>query len=261
MTGDMLETATAAARAGGEILLQWRDKFTVSEKSRKNLVTEADFASQEAIFKLIQERYPDHGFLGEEGLNHRAGGCSFRWVIDPLDGTSNYVHGFPYYAVSIGLEDEHGLLLGTIFDPNRDEMFTAIRGEGACLNEKPIRSSEITRLDEAMCLASLPVNVSRDDPAIERFLTVLEQAQTVQRSGSAALNLACVACGRFEAFWSTSLKPWDMAAGALIVTEAGGQVSTIRGSEFAIEVPDILASNGESVHSGLTDIFRRTGDQ
>lgn len=251
MSWNYLETAQAAARAAGQVLRDWRDRFTVSEKSVKNLVTEADLAAQQTIFDLIYSRYPDHAYLGEEDLQRSGHSSPLRWIIDPLDGTSNYVHGFPYYAVSIALEDEQGLSVGVVYDPNRDEMFSAVRSQGATLDGRPIQTSGFGTLQEAMCLASLPIAPQRDDPAIERFLRVLEAAQTVQRSGSAAMNLANVACGRIDAFFSTSLKPWDMAAGALLVTEAGGIVSSVSGSQFDVEIPDILAVNNVNIHAEL----------
>lgn len=252
---EFLETAVEAARRGGEVLASWRSRFTVSEKSPANLVTEADLASQQAIHALIGERFPDHGFLGEEGLNEAGNKTEFRWVIDPLDGTSNYVHGFPYYAVSIALQKGDELIVGAVFDPNRDEMFTASKGGGAFLNDEAIQPSTVDELREAMAVASLPIAAKPDNPAIERFLLIMQHAQTVQRTGSAALNLVYVACGRIEAFWSTSLKPWDVAAGALIVAEAGGRVSSIHGQRVQIEEPDILSSNGTAIHDQLVKLF------
>jgi len=252
---DYLETAIEAARRGGEVLESWRSRFTVSEKSPANLVTEADLASQNAIHSLIQERFPDHAFLGEEDLNESGGESGYRWVIDPLDGTSNYVHGFPYYAVSIALQKDNELIVGVVFDPNRDEMFAAVKGQGARLNGQPIAPSSVGTLRESMTVASLPIAAKPDNPAIERFLLIMQHAQTVQRTGSAALNLVYVACGRIEAFWSTSLKPWDVAAGALIVVEASGRVSTIQGSEINIEEPDILTTNGTGIHDELVALF------
>lgn len=253
---EFLETAQEAARLAGDVLESWSEKFTVSEKSPANLVTEADFAAQEVIHQYIQSRFPDHNFLGEEGLAETNSDSPYRWVIDPLDGTSNYVHRFPYYAVSIGLERGDELRVGVIFDPNRDEMFCAVQGEGATLNGKPIGSSRVDSLSQTMAMASLPVAATPDDPAVDRFLRVMAQAQTVQRTGSAALNLCYVACGRIDAYWSSSLKPWDMAAGALIVAEAGGRVSKMDGGSFEIAVPDLLSSNGTSIHEELQKILK-----
>lgn len=252
---ELLDVAEHAARIGGRILEEWRPKFTAREKSPRNLVTEADFASQRAIFDFIHARYPEHRFLGEEGLHHDEGDSPYRWVIDPLDGTSNYVHGFPYYAVSIAVEESDELLAGAVYDPNRDEMFAAARGSGATLNGEPIRVSECSELSDALCMASLPVKTDRSHPAVQRFLKVLEAAQHVQRTGSAALNLCAVASGRIEAFWSESLMPWDMAAGVLLVREAGGRVTQLQGTPFELNLPDLLATNGTAVHEMLSDVL------
>ena len=248
--------AIEAARAGGEVLQQWSRRFTVKEKSPANLVTEADFASQETIVGIIRSRFPDHGFLGEEELDRDPVTEPFRWVIDPLDGTGNYVHGFPYFAVSIGLEYAGEMLVGVIFDPTRDEMFVATKRHGAWLNESPIRPSSVDALDKAFVVASLPSAIDASHPSVERMLRVLPRAQSVQRTGSAALNLAYVACGRIDAFWSTSLKPWDVAAGSLIVTEAGGALTTTGGAPFDAAVPDLLASNGSSIHDELIALLK-----
>lgn len=250
-----LQTAKEAAYLGGGILQKWRSKFTAREKSPANMVTEADLASQEAIFDYIHTRFPDHKFLGEEGLDQQTGTSEYRWVIDPLDGTGNYVHGFPYYCVSIGLECRGELIVGAIYDPTRDEMFSTMKGSGAFLNGQRLRCSEVTKLSEAMCIASLPVKTTTASPAIARFLKVITQAQSVQRTGSAALNLCYVTCGRIDAFWSTNLMPWDMAAGVLLVTEAGGQITTTSGGPFALETPDLLATNGSALHGELSKLL------
>ena len=248
---EFLQVAQRAARTAGAVLESWAARFTVSEKSRANLVTEADVAAQEAIHRAIRERFPDHGFLGEESLSVAGANSPYRWVIDPLDGTTNYVHRFPYYAVSIALERDRELLVGVVFDPNRDEMFTAVRGRGAMLNGRFLRASDTRRLADAFAVASLPVGTSERDPAVARFLRVLPAARTVQRTGSAAMNLAYVAAGRVDAFLSSSLKPWDMAAGGLIVREAGGRVSRMNGRPLDIEVPDLLATCGPAIHEEL----------
>ncbi len=250
-----LNAARDAAEVGGQVLLDWRGKFSVREKSRANLVTEADEASQAAIHQLIHERFPQHGFLGEEGLNENPDDSEFCWVIDPLDGTSNYVHGFPYYAVSIALRRGEQLLAAVIFDPNRGEMFTATAGGGAFLNDHPIRTSGETVLSQAMAMASLPIGAGPDAPAIQRFLSSLQHLQTVQRSGSAALNLASVACGRVDVFWSTSLNPWDVAAGVLLVQEAGGTVTNLAGDPIDIMVPSLIAASTDTIQRDLTDVL------
>ena len=250
-----LQTAQEASRIGGRILQQWQSKFTAREKSPANLVTEADLASQDAIHEFIVNRFPDHKFLGEEGLDQQAGTSPYRWVIDPLDGTGNYVHRFPYYCVSIGLEYQGELVVGVIYDPTRDELFSAMKGSGAFLNGQRIRCSEVNTLPEAMCMASLPVKTTAESAAVGRFLKVISEAQSVQRSGSAALNLCYVASGRVDAFWSTNLKPWDMAGGVLIVGEAGGRVTKTSCAPFELEVPDLLATNGTALHGDLSKLL------
>ncbi|MCA9051387.1 MAG: inositol monophosphatase, partial [Planctomycetaceae bacterium] len=231
-----LELAETAAIAVGKVLLDWAGRFSVREKGRADLVTEADEASQKVIHDLIAAEFPDHGFLGEEGLQSDPGTSDLQWIIDPLDGTSNYVHGFPYYAVSIGLCRGSVPLVGVIHDPNRSETFTAIASHGAWLNGTAIQTTGETELQRTMGMASLPVGATDTDPAVRRFLKAMNHLQTVQRTGSAALNLASVACGRVDVFWSTSLKPWDVAAGVLLVTEAGGTVTSLSGGPFDIFV-------------------------
>jgi len=255
-----LETAIVAARSAGDVLRDWAARFTVREKGPANLVTEADYAAQDAIVAVIRAQFPDHGFLGEEALDQPARNEPFRWIIDPLDGTSNYVHGFPYYAVSIGLEHDGAMVLGVIYDPNRDEVFAAQRGKGATLNQRKIQPSGVNALGNAFVVASLPTGAEVDDPAVARLLRVLPHAQTVQRTGSAALNLAYVACGRIDAFWSSSLKPWDVAAGSLIVTEAGGAISQMSGEDFDVMLPDLLSTNGSRIHQALSDLLTRIND-
>ena len=247
---EFLQAAEEAARLGGQILRQWQAKFTVREKSRANLVTDADFAAQRAIHEFLHRRFPSHGFLGEEELFVDKGESPYRWIIDPLDGTTNFVHGFPYFAVSIGLECHGELIVGAIYDPSHDEMFLAAQGEGASLNRRRLVCSDVPRVSEALLIASLPVATDVHDQAVQRFLRMVVAAQTVQRTGSAALNLAYVAAGRVDGFWSTSLKPWDMAAGVVLVREAGGTISQLDQSPFSVNHPNLLASNGK-FHSEL----------
>ncbi len=252
---ELLEVAETAARLGAKCLQDWVNEFRVSEKGRADLVTDADFASQKAIVDHITSNFPEHKMLGEEGLTRHEGDSEYRWVIDPLDGTSNYVHGFPYYCVSIGLEYQGELILGVVYDPNRDELFSALQGHGAKLNGTPITPSRIPSMDQAMLVASLPVGTNGRDVAIDRFLKVLPVAQTLQRTGSAALNLCYVSAGRIEGYWSSNLKPWDMAAGVLICREAGGLVTSIEDAGFTIEAPSLLATNGTNIHSDLQSLL------
>jgi myo-inositol-1(or 4)-monophosphatase len=255
-----LQTAVEAAHAGADVLRAWSGRFTVSEKSKANLVTEADRESQKVIYNIIKSQFPDHGFLGEEeGLDEQAKWSEeapgARWIVDPLDGTTNYVHGFPYYAVTIGLEIAGELVVGLVYDLTRDDMYTAVKGQGARCNERTIRVSNIRSLDQALVMASMPPAPTPDDPALTRFLKVFSEAQSVQRTGSAALNLAYVACGRADGFWSTSLKPWDMAGGALLVTEAGGIVTDLYNKPFSQHQPTIACSPTASLHQEMLGII------
>lgn len=250
-----LTAAIEASHIGGKILLDWQGKFSVREKSRANLVTEADEASQAAIVECLRSRFPSHGFLGEENLNDRTAQDEAFWVIDPLDGTSNYVHGFPYFAVSIGLMVNGQLEVGVIFDPTRNETFAAIREGGATLNGAKLTTSGESVPSKAFGLASLPVAATPENPAVKRFLQSLNHLQTVQRTGSAALNLAAVAAGRADVFWSSSLHPWDMAAGVLLVKEAGGSISNLTGGTFDLFVPSLLAASTASLRQELVTVL------
>lgn len=251
-----LKAACRACRTGGAILLDWAKRFTPKEKSKANMVTEADLASQNAIFEELAAVFPDYGFLGEEDADHeQETSTTFngsRWIVDPLDGTGNYVHQFPYYAVSIGLEHKGELVAGAIYDPTRDEMFAAASGAGAFLNDTAITVSSNDKLADAFCVASLPVASDGKNIAVRRFLEVIPHAQTVQRTGSAALNLCGVACGRIDAFWSTSLNPWDMAAGVVIVREAGGSVTQCDQADFDLFTKDLLSTNGLALHAEVS---------
>lgn len=253
-----VDAAARAARLAGAVLQEWAGKFTVRHKSHAaDLVTEADVAAQKVIYDELRGRFSDHGFLGEEGLQQPSGDSEYRWVIDPLDGTSNYVHRYPAYAVSIGLEHRGDLVAGVIYDPTKDDMFTAAAGQGAQLNGQAIHVSEADELSRSMLVASFPPGVKTDGPEIARFLNVLPHAQTIHRTGSAALNLAYIAAGRMEGYWSTSLKPWDMAAGVLIVREAGGDVTACDGQPWELEVADLLATNGTAIHANLVELLGR----
>jgi len=223
-----------AARAGGRVLLDWVGRFAVSNKGPRDLVTEADVASQREIRRILLGGFPDHGFVGEEALpEHAADGLvdrsagdppKFRWVVDPLDGTSNYVHGFPAWCVSVALALGDDILVGVVHDPVRDECFAAERGRGATLNGRPVSVAGTPSLAESLVAISLPPHVDPKSPAVTDFLAVLPRVHSVRRSGSTALNLAWLACGRLDAFWVRRIACWDMAAGLLLVREAGGSV-------------------------------------
>jgi len=247
----------SAARAGGAELRAWEGRFAVREKGPADLVTDADLASQEAIRRLIAERYPDDLFVGEEapGELARGAGSGRVWLVDPLDGTTNYAHGVPHYAVSVAVLEGPRLLAGAVFDPVAEECFTAAQGEGAALNGRPLATSDVTELREALVAASFPARVEPGLSAIGELVDLLPLCQAIRRSGSAALNLAYVAAGRFDAFWAWDLYPWDAAAGVLLVEEAGGVVSGPLGRPFDAWNPRLVAASGSPLHAGLRRVL------
>ena len=249
-----LDTAEGAAREAGKLLVHWEGQLRVRSKGRADLVTDADLAAQRTIREVVLDRFPDHGFLAEEG-EARSTGQEFRWIVDPLDGTTNYVHGYPFYAVSIALERAGELLVGVVYDPLRDECFRAARGQGAWLAEQALKVSRTGSLADALVVTSFPPGVQRGDEQVEYFLRVLERGQSVRRTGSAALNLAYVTSGRFDAFWATSLYPWDVAAGVLLVNEAGGRCTTLEGQPYHPDSPRLLVSNGTVLHDEIQSLL------
>lgn len=256
MQGDeYLQAAEEAARSAGRVLLDWRGKFSVRLKGRADLVTDADLDAQKTIRDLLLGRFPDHGFLGEEEGHSANRDGEYRWIVDPLDGTTNYVHGVPFYAVSIGLEHHGKLLAGVIYDPERDHCYRAAAGQGAWLGDERLSVSQPESLDDALVVTSFPPGVERSDRQVENFLRVLVRSQAVRRTGSAAMNLAYVAAGKFDAFWSTSLHPWDLAAGVLLVAEAGGRTTRIEGGEFDLMQPELLSTNGTGLHEAIASCF------
>jgi len=254
---EFLEIAERAARAGGEVLLDYQDKFTGREKGPRDLVTEADLASQQRIRKILLAAFPDHDFLGEEDDPQAppTAGREYRWVVDPLDGTTNYVHRMPNYAVSIGLQRGDEIVAGVVFDPIAKECFSAAQGKGATLNGKPFRTSNCQKADSALVAASFSALVDRDSLEIKRFVEALIACQGIRRLGSAALNLCYVACGRLDAYWATSVKLWDVAAGVLMVREAGGVVTHIEGGPLNLLKPELAAAASEPLNRELVGIL------
>jgi myo-inositol-1(or 4)-monophosphatase len=255
-----LSLAIDAAREAGAFLAANLGKVrTVTDKDTrgKNLVTEIDRGSEEMILSRIRKSFPGDEVLAEEGgKGAGAAGSGYTWIVDPLDGTTNYTHGFPVFCVSIGIEHEGKVVAGVIYDPNLDELFTAGHGSGAQLNGVPMRVSSIDTLGRSLLVTGFPYNLHENpDKCIERFIGALMKAQAVRRMGSAAIDLAYVACGRYEGFWEVGLHPWDVAAGALLVAEAGGMVSGFDGAACSIYGKDIAASNGK-VHEQLLDSIR-----
>lgn len=226
--------AEEAARAAGAVLEDWASRFTVSEKGPADLVTEADVAAQRAIHDLLHGRFPTHGFLGEEGLAATGSDPETRWIIDPLDGTTNFLHGFPHFCVSIGCRVRGRMEHGVIYDPMRQEMFTASRGGGAQLEGRRLRVGSLRGLEGSLLGTGFPyrANVEYLDVYMAMLKDFMKVAAGVRRPGSAALDLAYVAAGRTDGFFEIGLGPWDTAAGSLLVEEAGGRVGTLSGGEF-----------------------------
>jgi len=220
-----------------------------------NLVTEIDKNSEELIIGMIKKKYPDHDFLAEESGSQDQK-SEYRWIIDPLDGTLNFTHGVPLYSVSIAVERRGEIIAGVVYEPNLGELFTAEKGKGAFLNQKPIRVSNVDRLIESMLVTGFPYTI-RDNPdnAVQHFVNMLMKAQGIRRLGSAAVDLAYVACGRLDGFWEVSLSPWDMAAGVLLVQEAGGRFTDFLGTASNVYVKQLLATNG-LIHDMLVEILK-----
>jgi myo-inositol-1(or 4)-monophosphatase len=257
----LLNFAISVARDAGNILVDKLGRaLQVSNKGAIDLVTEADLASEKLIIERIRSHYPRHAILAEESgasnNNSDDSAAEWKWIIDPLDGTTNYAHGYPCFCVSIGVERAGKLELGVVYDPMRNEMFAAERGGGATLNDRPMRVSDVEELSRAMVCTGFPYDV-RERPDFARdFSNFTMHAQAVRRDGSAALDLAYVACGRFDGFWEDGLKPWDIAAGVLLIAEAGGSVTDFQGGALDIYSPRVLVSNG-LVHQSMMQVIRR----
>ncbi len=244
-----------AARAGGEVLKRMQGQITVREKAPADLVTDADLSSQRTIRRLLLDVFPNHGFLGEETLPEGASDGSesadFMWIVDPLDGTTNYVHGMDNFCVSVALRQQDQIVVGVIYDPSREECFVATQGNGAFCNGRRIHCSSISALDQALVAASLPARVAPGSAEVARFLNVMYECQAIRRLGSAALNLCHVAAGRMDGYWANSIQTWDVAAGFLMVREAGGVITRIDGEPFEIDRPRLAAAGNATLHAQL----------
>ncbi len=224
-------------------------------KGDADLVTAADRASEKLIVEKLRALYPAHEIVGEEGTRDNTGRSDFRWFVDPLDGTTNFAHGYPVFCVSIGLEHQGELIVGILYDPTRDEMFTAEKGQGATLNGKPIRVSRTKTLSESILATGFPSHKRHKNPNIHFYHQLTLRSHGIRRAGSAALDLANVASGRYDGFWEFNLNPWDTSAGVVMVREAGGLVTKFDGSPFNIDSREVLASNG-LLHEELKQNFR-----
>jgi len=248
---EYLQTAIDLSRAAGDILNHYatRDKL-VEFKGQANLVTVADKESEELIIGGILARYPTHSILAEESGATQPG-APVQWIVDPVDGTTNFAHGYPFYCVSIAVEENGKPICGAVYDPVRDEMFTASAGGGAFCNGERLRVSTVDRLSQALLITGFPYNFrERIDTVMDQFRKFLVASQAVRRGGSAALDLCYVAAGKLDGFWELNLQPWDTAAGRIIVEEAGGLVTDFNGGPFSIFMKEILASNGR-VHEEM----------
>jgi len=250
------KAAEIAREAGARLREFFAQGVETEYKGDVDLVTVADRTAEKLIRERLAVAFPEHGIYGEEGTRERMDG-EFRWYVDPLDGTTNFAHGFPQFCVSMGLEQRatEKVVAGVIYDPMRDELYTAERGRGAWLNGKPIHVSRTPVLAESLVSTGFPSRKRHDSPNIHFYHEFTLRSHGVRRAGSAALDLAFVAAGRLEAFWEFNLNPWDTAAGVLLVEEAGGRLSDFAGGEFQLDSRETLASNG-LIHGELVELFK-----
>jgi myo-inositol-1(or 4)-monophosphatase len=253
----MVNIAVRAARRAGDLILRQihqLDALEVAEKGRNDFVTEVDHLAERAIVEVIHEYYPDHAILAEE--RGQQGRHEFEWIIDPLDGTTNFIHGFPVFAVSIAVRHEDQIEHGVVYDPLRQEIFTASRGQGAQLDGRRIRVSRRLRLQESLIATGFPYRVGQDD--IDGYLRMLKavmiESAGVRRPGSAALDLCYVAAGRVDGFWELGLNIWDIAAGALLIREAGGRISDFEGGDGYLESGNVVAGNPK-IYAALSKLL------
>ncbi|HZI19434.1 MAG TPA: inositol monophosphatase family protein [Pyrinomonadaceae bacterium] len=256
----MLNFAVQTAHEAGRVLAEkFGRALQISHKGDIDLVTEADLAAERLIVERIRSYYPRHSILTEEaGEVECVAGAdgAFKWIVDPLDGTTNFAHGYPFYCVSIALEHEGQIVAGVVHDPARNETFAAERGGGATLNGRPVRVSDVSDLNRALVCTGFPYDVRGRQRFARHFAAFILNAQSIRRDGAAALDLAYVACGRFEAFYEDGLRPWDVAAGKLLVEEAGGRITHYDDTAFDIYRPPVLASNG-LVHEAMLAVLRQ----
>src|SRR5229473_8633521 len=263
MSENYLEVAIETAQEAGRILCEEFDRpLQISYKGDVDLVTQADRRSEAAIVARLSKYFPDHAIAAEEGTGHESAAASeFRWHVDPLDGTTNFAHGYPCFSVSIALAQRDTLLAATVFNPFYNELFAAARSEGATFNGKKIHVSEVAALSASLLCTGFPVRNRKASPNLQYYGDFTQRSHGVRRDGSAALDLASVAAGRFDGFWEFGLQKWDTAAGVLLVEEAGGKVSDFGGNPYQLGGPVILATNGlihEEMRAMALEISRRS---
>ena len=252
---DCLDIARKAALEAGNLLKGYLGKVgEVEYKAKNSLVTEADRIAEDLIIEIISDRYPTHGILAEESGIEREE-SNYLWIIDPLDGTTNFTHSYPFFSVSIALEIDGELKIGLVYDPMKDEMFIGERGKGALMNDKEIYVSDTLNVEESnLCTGFIHTADWMVEENLRHFGNFIRRARAVKRDGSAALDLCYVACGRYDGFWELGLNPWDTAAGYLIVEEAGGRVTKLRGEKYSINDQEILATNGK-IHDEMMNVL------
>lgn len=254
MEASFVETAADIAREAGAIVRKYLEQHIGFElKGDFDLVTEADRTSERLIVERLKAAFPTHAIVAEEG-GGQEGNSEYRWYVDPLDGTTNFAHGFPAFNVTMGLERAGELIAGVVFDPLRDEMFTAERGSGAFLNKRRIQVSKVSRIENSLAATGFPSRKRHESVNIHFFYQVAMSSHGVRRAGAAALDLAYVACGRLDAYWEFGLNPWDMAAGVLLIREAGGTCSNMHGGALNLRGPHILADNTK-LHEPMLELF------
>ncbi|MGB7068323.1 MAG: inositol monophosphatase family protein [Pyrinomonadaceae bacterium] len=253
----MLNFAIETAREAGQILIEKFGRITVMKKGDINLVTEADLASEALIIERIRSYYPKHSILAEESGEAvvSGGDTAWKWIIDPLDGTTNYAHGYPCFCVTIALEHKGAIVIGVTYDPTRDELFAAEKGRGSSLNNKPIRVSSTNNIGDSLIVTGFPYDFKQREHFARHLTNFLLNSRGIRRDGSAAIDMAYVACGRFDGFWEEGLNPWDVAAGKLLIEEAGGYVTRYDGSLLNIYELPIVASNG-LIHDSMLQILK-----
>lgn len=255
-TIELRELAIEAAVSAGNLLKEgWGKVQSIGRKRNfRELITEFDHRAEELIIKTIKAEYPDHSILAEE-RPMEISNSAYKWIIDPLDGTTNYAHGYPLFCVSVALEHNKEIILGVVYNPVLNELFIAGKGQGATLNSQPIFVSATKALQESLLATGFPYQLEGIKENMRYFESFIFKAQAVRRDGSAALDLCYLAMGRFDGFWELDLNPWDTAAGTLIVTEAGGRVTNLSGGRFSIYGKDILASNGH-IHQKMVEVLK-----